>query len=106
MLQHATGETAVCVAQWQNGKLTVWDSTQYTFDVQAGLAKALKVPMSKVRVICDYMGGGFGDRSTPKRYNVLASLLTRGRPDGPSRFNSAGRRTSLPLITAIPRSGI
>jgi CO/xanthine dehydrogenase Mo-binding subunit len=82
MLQHATGESAVCVAQWQNGKLTVWDSTQYTFDVQKGVAKALKVPMSKVRVICDYMGGGFGDRSSPKRYNVLASLLTKktGRP--------------------------
>jgi CO/xanthine dehydrogenase Mo-binding subunit len=68
MLQHATGETAVCVAQWQNGKLT--------------LAKVLKIPMSKVRVISEFMGGGFGDRSDPKRYNVLAALLTRktGRP--------------------------
>ena len=82
MLQHATGETAVCVAQWQNGKLTVWDSTQYTFDTQAALAKALKIPMSKVRVISEFMGGGFGDRSGPKRYNVLAALLSRktGRP--------------------------
>jgi CO/xanthine dehydrogenase Mo-binding subunit len=46
------------------------------------LAKALKVPMSKVRVICDYMGGGFGDRSTAERYSVLASLISRntGRP--------------------------
>ncbi len=82
MLQHATGETAVCVAQWQSGKLTVWDSTQYTFSTQAALAKALKIPMSKVRVISEFMGGGFGDRSDPKRYNVLAALLTRktGRP--------------------------
>jgi CO/xanthine dehydrogenase Mo-binding subunit len=82
MLQHVTGEPRVCVAQWQNGKLTLWDSTQYTFAVQAGLAKALKVPMSKVRVICEYMGGGFGDKSTAERYNVLASLLSRktGRP--------------------------
>ena len=67
MLQHATGETAVCVAQWQNGKLTVWDSTQYTFDTQAALAKALKIPMSKVRVICEFMGGGFGDRSDTEK---------------------------------------
>jgi CO/xanthine dehydrogenase Mo-binding subunit len=82
MLQHVTGEPRVCVAQWQNGKLTLWDSTQYTFAVQAGLAKALKVPMNKVRVICEYMGGGFGDKSTAERYNVLASLLSRktGRP--------------------------
>ena len=82
MLQHATGESAVCVAQWQNGKLTIWDSTQYTFSIQAALAKALKIPMSKVRVICEFMGGGFGDRSGPKRYNVLAALLSRktGKP--------------------------
>jgi CO/xanthine dehydrogenase Mo-binding subunit len=82
MLQHVTAETRSCVAHWQNGKLTLWDSTQYTFAVQAGLAKALKVPMSKVRVICDYMGGGFGDRSTAERYSVLASLISRntGRP--------------------------
>ena len=82
MLQHATGETAACVAQWQNGKLTLWDSTQYTFSTQAALAKALKIPMSKVRVISEFMGGGFGDRSDPKRYNVLTALLARktGRP--------------------------
>lgn len=82
MLQHVTGEPRVCVAQWQNGKLTLWDTTQYTFATQAGLARALKVPMSKVRVICDYMGGGFGDKSTAERYNVLATLLSRktGRP--------------------------
>ncbi len=77
MLQHVTGEPRVCVAQWHNGKLTLWDSTQYTFAVQAGLAKALKVPMNKVRVICEYMGGGFGDKSTAERYNVLTSLLSR-----------------------------
>jgi xanthine dehydrogenase molybdenum-binding subunit len=60
----------------------VWDSTQYTFAVQAGLASALKIPISKVQVICECMGGGFGDRSSTERYNVLAALLSRrtGRP--------------------------
>ena len=82
LLQHATREPRVCVAAWEAGKLTIWDSTQYTFDVQRGVAKALKIPMSKVRVVCDFMGGGFGDRSGPERYNVLAALVARktGRP--------------------------
>jgi xanthine dehydrogenase molybdenum-binding subunit len=60
----------------------MWDSTQYSFEVQRGVAKALKIPMSKVRVVCDFMGGGFGDKSSPERYNVLAALVARkmGRP--------------------------
>lgn len=62
--------------------MTVWDSTQYTFSTQVALAKALKIPMSKVRVISEFSGGGFGDRSGPERYNVLAALLAKktGRP--------------------------
>ncbi|HUJ89289.1 MAG TPA: molybdopterin cofactor-binding domain-containing protein, partial [Syntrophorhabdales bacterium] len=82
LLQHATLEPRICVAAWEAGKLTIWDSTQYSFDVQRGVAKALNIPMSKVRVVCDFMGGGFGDRSGPERYNVLAALVARktGRP--------------------------
>jgi len=82
LLQHVTAEPRVCVAQWRNGKLTVWDSTQHTFEVQEGLAKALEIPMSKVRVICEFMGGGFGDKAYAERYSVLASLVSRktGRP--------------------------
>lgn len=77
LLQHVTSEPRVCVAHWEGGKLTIWDSTQFTFGVQSGLAKALKIPMSKVRVICEFMGGGFGDKSAAERYNILAALLSR-----------------------------
>ena len=77
LLQHVTSEPRVCVAHWEEGKLTLWDSSQYTFGPRPGLAKALKVPMSKVRVICEFMGGGFGDKSSAERYNVLAALLSK-----------------------------
>ena len=76
MLQHVSAEPRVCVARWERGKLTVWDSTQYTFATQKGLAHLLKIPMSKVRVICDYMGGGFGDKLQLERYSALASILS------------------------------
>jgi CO/xanthine dehydrogenase Mo-binding subunit len=82
LLQHVTAEPRVCVAQWEGGKLTLWDSTQYTFRVQSGLAEALKLPMSKVRVISEFTGGGFGDKTGPERYNILAALFAKktGRP--------------------------
>ncbi len=82
MLQHVTSEPRAAAAQWEGGKLTVWDSTQYTFGLQSYLATALRIPMSKIRVICEYMGGGFGDKSGPGRHNVLVSLLSKktGKP--------------------------
>jgi CO/xanthine dehydrogenase Mo-binding subunit len=82
ILQHATAESRVSVAKWEAGKLTLWDSTQGTFEVQKGVAKALKLPMNRVRVICNFMGGGFGDKGSAQRHNVLAALIARqtGRP--------------------------
>ena len=82
LLQHVTAEPRSCVAHWTGGKLTIWDSTAFSFGVQSGLARALKIPMSKVRVICEFMGGSFGDKSTAERYNILASLLSQktGQP--------------------------
>jgi CO/xanthine dehydrogenase Mo-binding subunit len=76
MLQHVSAEPRVCVARWDRGKLTVWDSLQYTFGPQASLAYTFKIPMSKVRVICEFMGGGFGDKIMLERYDVLASILS------------------------------
>ena len=83
-----TAEPRVCVARWERGKLTVWDSLQYTFQTQAGLAALFKIPMSKVRVICDYMGGGFGDKIQMERYSVLASILSHeDRASGEDRIH-------------------
>jgi len=76
MLQHVTAEPRVCVARWDRGKLTVWDSLQYTFWPQATLAYIFKIPMSKVRVICEFMGGGFGDKNSVERHEVLAAILS------------------------------
>lgn len=39
---------------------TAWASTQGIFSVRDGLADHLGLPHNKVRVICNYMGGGFG----------------------------------------------
>ncbi len=77
LLQHATAEPRVAVAQWEGGKLTVWASVHGVFEVQKGLSKALNLPMSKIRVVCEFMGGAFGDRSTLERTEILAALVAR-----------------------------
>jgi xanthine dehydrogenase YagR molybdenum-binding subunit len=74
---HATGEVHGCVARWDGDKLTVWNSSQGVFDQQEALAGALKLPLSSVRVICPYMGGGFGSKIDLHKYPVIAALLAR-----------------------------
>ena len=79
---HAPTEAHVSVAKWEGPRLVVWDSTQGPYAVQSGLAQALKLPVSHVRVIGHYMGGGFGAKLGLSKHTVLAALLARktGRP--------------------------
>ncbi len=74
---HTPMEPHGSVAKWDGDELTVWDTTQGPFAVQGSLAAALKMPLSKVRVIGKYMGGGFGSQLELGKYTVIAALLAR-----------------------------
>jgi xanthine dehydrogenase YagR molybdenum-binding subunit len=79
---HNSFETHGCVATWEGDEVTIWESTQYIFGVRGRVASALKLPESKVRVISEYMGGGFGSKGQTLKHSVIAPLLSRmtGRP--------------------------
>ncbi len=79
---HTPMELHGCVAEWDGDRLTIWESTQGVFAVQSGVAKALGLPLSKVRIIGRYMGGGFGSKLVAGKYTVIAAILARqiGRP--------------------------
>jgi xanthine dehydrogenase YagR molybdenum-binding subunit len=74
---HAPMEPHGSVAKWDGNRLTVWDSTQGVFGIQEGLSRALGLPMSNVRVIGHYMGGGFGAKLEMGKYTVCAALMAR-----------------------------
>jgi CO/xanthine dehydrogenase Mo-binding subunit len=71
-----------CVASWDGRRLTVWESTQGVYAVQAGVADTLGLPRSRVRVVGHYMGGGFGSKLRTGKYSIIAALLAAqtGRP--------------------------
>jgi xanthine dehydrogenase YagR molybdenum-binding subunit len=58
-------------------EVTAWASTQGIGSVRDGLAGNLKVPQSKVRVISEYMGGGFGSKFGPGVEGGLAARLSQ-----------------------------
>ena len=57
---HSALETHGFVADWKPEMLTVWASTQGTASVREELSGYFKIPMTQVRVITEFMGGGFG----------------------------------------------
>ena len=64
-----------------NGKVTLWSSMQGVARVQMLTARALGLPMSKVRVIAPRVGGGFGGKCELTNQPVTAALaLAAGRP--------------------------
>jgi CO/xanthine dehydrogenase Mo-binding subunit len=79
---HTPMEPHGSVAKWDGDRLTVWDTNQGVFDVRGGLAQWLQLPLTSVRVISKYMGGGFGSKIEPGKYTMIAALLARktGRP--------------------------
>jgi isoquinoline 1-oxidoreductase len=63
-VQHAPMEPRAAVAEWQDGKLTVWTGTQNPFGVRRELAGAFHIDPNDVRVIVPDFGGGFGGKHT------------------------------------------
>ena len=74
---HSAMETHGVVADWKPGGLTVYSSTQGTATVRDELATVFGLPKSKVRVICDFMGGGFGAKFGAGHFGVVAVELSR-----------------------------
>ena len=70
-------EPHVAVAQWgEDGRLTLWTSTQGAFPVRTQTAGNLGMPESRVRVMPAEIGGGFGGK-TRVYLTPLAAVLSK-----------------------------
>ena len=63
-VQHAPLEPRVALAEWIDGKLTVWTATQNPFGVRGELMSAFRLAEDKVRVIVPDFGSGYGGKHT------------------------------------------
>ena len=61
-IAHVPLETRAALAEWRDGRVTVWTATQRPFGVRAELAQALGVAEQAVRVIVPPTGAGFGGK--------------------------------------------
>ena len=77
VITHACLETHGCVCEWNGDQLTAWVSTQAVHGTREGFAKALNIPITNVRVITEYMGGGFGSKFGPDVQGILCAQLAQ-----------------------------
>ncbi len=98
---HSALETHGVVADWKSDMLTVYASTQGTASVREELAAFFRIPKSQVRVITEFMGGGFGAKFGAGNPGVVAAELSRktGAPvrlmlDREEEHRSVGNRPS------------
>src|SRR5215472_1421142 len=76
-IQHAPLEPRAAVAEWQDGKLTVWTGTQRPFAVKEDLAAVFHIPQDHVRVIVPDTGSAYGGKHTGE-CAVEAARLAKG----------------------------
>jgi len=81
---HQTLETRSAMAYWQNGKVFVHCSTQSTQPTAPAIARWLGLlddrgfpDVSKVVIISEYTGGGFGSKITSAISAIIPAMLSR-----------------------------
>ena len=80
-IAHIPLEPRAAVAEWTDGKLTVWTGTQRPFGVRGDLANALGIPQDRIRVIVPDMGSGYGGKHTGEAALEAARLAKAvGKP--------------------------
>ena len=89
-IAHAPLEPRAAVAEWQDGKLTVWTGTQRPFGVRTELAEAFRIAEDRVRVIVPDMGSAYGGKHTGERA-IEAARAREGRGQaGEARLDARG----------------
>ncbi len=80
-IAHAPLEPRAAVAEWKDGKLTVWTGTQRPFATRDDLAEAFHLGKENVRVIVPDTGSAYGGKHTPDAALEAARLArAAGKP--------------------------
>ena len=96
---HNPMEPHATIASWEGDRLTLFDSTQGVFNTRQRVAGVFGLHDDNVRVICHYVGGGFGTKGAIWAHTILAAMCAKevGRPvklvlEREEMFNNTGSR--------------
>jgi CO/xanthine dehydrogenase Mo-binding subunit len=109
---HNSMETHQSICEWRGDSLDVYISTQSIWGVRDEVAGTLGLPPDKVRVVCEFMGGGFGSKNGAGDYTFIAAELAKrtGRPvrcaltRREENLASGNRNATIQRLTAAAKS--
>ncbi len=78
------------VAAWDGDKLTIYDSTQNISGVRKTASKTFSIDAENIRVLCPFVGGGFGSKGATWSHVILAAM--------------AAKRTGCPVKLVVERT--
>ncbi|MFT3698989.1 MAG: xanthine dehydrogenase family protein molybdopterin-binding subunit [Kofleriaceae bacterium] len=74
---HNPMEPHATIAVWHGDELTLYDATQGIFGVRNRIAEVFGIDKQKVRVIDQFVGGGFGGKGTPWSHVSLTAMAAK-----------------------------
>jgi xanthine dehydrogenase YagR molybdenum-binding subunit len=74
---HNPMELVASLAEWSGDKLTVHCAAQLVDSAHRSIASTLQLPLEKVEVVSEYIGGGFGGKLPIYGDAILAALAAR-----------------------------
>src|SRR5918992_122000 len=77
MVYHYAMEPHSVIAHWSDEEVAVWSSAQHPFQVRSDIARVFRMPISRVRMIISYLGGGYGSKSYTKFEPLVAALARK-----------------------------
>jgi CO/xanthine dehydrogenase Mo-binding subunit len=76
---HVPMEPHAALAEWEDGRLTVWAGTQTPFNTRADLAELFGLEAERVRVVAPPMGGSFGAKTFVRTEALVAALARKAQ---------------------------
>ena len=76
-VHNAQMEPRVCVATWEGDKLTLYTPTQGISNCRSDTARDLGMPVEKVQIVSQYMGGGFGNKNQNQDADLITAMLSK-----------------------------
>ncbi|HYY24503.1 MAG TPA: xanthine dehydrogenase family protein molybdopterin-binding subunit [Candidatus Udaeobacter sp.] len=73
-VQHYSLEPHTNIAYYDGEKFTIWSSCQDPFTLRDHLSGIFRLPLSRIRVIVPYVGGGYGGKLYVKCEPIAATL--------------------------------
>ena len=75
---HNQMEPHATTAMWDaDGSLTLYETTQHLFGARELISMVLGIPVAKINVICEFLGGGFGGKAYVWPHTLLAILAAK-----------------------------